>query len=80
MSEGFTYEGDRPRRWQNTDDLWVHGYWAWDWANSYERLDTIDHAQRLVKTAPPHGLYGFRTGQRIYFLNVLEELDQPGEW
>ncbi len=80
LSEGFTYEGDRPRRWQNTDDLWVHGYWAWDWANSYERLDTIDHAQRLVKTAPPHGLYGFRTGQRIYFLNVLEELDQPGEY
>ena len=36
--------------------------------------------QRLIKTAPPHGLYGFRKGQRFYFLNVLEELDQPGEW
>ena len=80
LSEGFTYEGDRPRRWQNTDDLWVHGYWAWDWANSYERVDRIDLRQRRVKTAPPHGLYGFRAGQRIYFLNVLEELDQPGEW
>lgn len=77
---GFYYAGDRPRGWQRVDDVWVHGYWAWDWANSYERVESIDLASRHVKTAPPHGLYGFRKGQRFYFLNVLEELDQPGEW
>ncbi len=80
LENGFAYAGDRPRRWRDTSDLWVHGYWAWDWANSYERVASLDLAQRLVKTAPPHGLYGFRKGQRFYFLNVLEELDQPGEW
>ncbi len=80
LEAGFTYAGDRPRRWQNPRDLWVHGYWAWDWANSFERIAALDLDQRLVKTAPPHGLYGFRKGQRFYFLNVLEELDQPGEW
>src|SRR6185503_13052282 len=72
--------GDRPRRWQDTGDLWVHGYWAYDWANSYEKVASLDLDQRLVKTAPPHGQYGFRKDQRFYFLNVLEELDQPGEW
>ena len=80
MEDGFTYSGDRPRRWKDTSDLWVHGYWSWDWANSYERVASIDLDHRLVKTAPPYGLYGFRKGQRFYFLNVLEELDQPGEW
>lgn len=80
LENGFTYAGDRPRRWRDLDDLWVHGYWAWDWANSYERVAALDLEQRLVKTASPHGLYGFRQGQRFYFLNVLEELDQPGEW
>lgn len=80
LDNGFTYAGDRPRRWQDLGDLWVHGYWAWDWANSYERVATLEREQRLVKTAPPYGLYGFRKGQRFYFLNVLEELDQPGEW
>ncbi len=80
LENGFTYAGDRPRRWRDTADLWVHGYWAWDWANSYERVASLDLDQRLVKTAPPHGLYGFRQGQRFYFLNVLEELDRPGEW
>jgi hypothetical protein len=77
---GFLYSGDRPRRWRDTNDLWVHGYWAWDWANSYERVTTLDLERRFIRTAPPHGLYGFRTGQRFYCLNVLEELDQPGEW
>ncbi len=80
LEDGFHYAGDRPRRWKDTSDLWVHGYWSWDWANSYERVASLDLEQRLIKTAPPYGQYGFRTGQRFYFLNVLEELDQPGEW
>lgn len=80
LSDGFTYNGDRPRQWQDRSDVWVHGYWAWDWANSYERVTEIDLDRRLIKTAPPYGQYGFRKGQRFYFLNVLEELDQPGEW
>lgn len=77
---GLLYSGERPRRWRDTSDLWVHGYWAWDWANSYEHVTTLDLDRHFIKTAPPHGLYGFRAGQRFYYLNVLEELDQPGEW
>lgn len=80
LAAGFLYAGDRPRNWKDPSTLWVHGYWAWDWANSYERVESLDLEKRHLKTAPPHGLYGFRQGQRFYFLNVLEELDQPGEW
>ena len=80
LEEGFTYSGDRPRGWKDASDLWVHGYWAWDWANSYERVASLDLEHRLVKTAAPYGTYNFHKGQRFYFLNVLEELDQPGEW
>jgi hypothetical protein len=80
LSGGFNYEGDRPNRWKDTDDIWIHGYWAYDWANSYERIAHIDTQKRFIKTSPPHGNYGFRTGGRFYFLNVLEELDEPGEW
>ncbi len=80
LEEGFFYAGDRPKSWKNTTDIWVHGYWAWDWANSYERVASLDLERHLVRTAAPFGLYGFRKGQRFYFLNVLEELDQPGEY
>jgi hypothetical protein len=80
LTGGFNYEGDRPNRWKDTSDIWVHGYWAYDWANSYEHIASIDLNRRFIKTSPPYGNYGFRTGGRFYFLNVLEELDEPGEW
>lgn len=80
LPDGFHYDGDRPRQWQTLDDVWVHGYWAWDWANSYEQIESVDFEQRLIKTKAPHGLYGFRAGQRFAFLNVLEELGRPGEY
>lgn len=80
LTSGFYYEGDRPARWKNLQNVWLHGYWAWDWANSYEQLAEINAETRLLKTKAPHGVYGFRKGQRFYFLNVLEELDAPGEY
>jgi len=80
LSAGFYYAGDRPNGWQSLDDVWVHGYWAWDWANSYEQIESIDFTTRLLKNKAPHGSYGFRAGQRFSFLNVLEELDSPGEF
>jgi len=80
LEDGFFYKGDRPKDWKDTAELWVHGYWSWDWANSYERVASVDLEKHWVKTVAPFGLYGFRKGQRFYFLNVLEELDQPGEW
>jgi hypothetical protein len=80
LPNGFRYEGDRPSSWRNDGNIWIHGYWAWDWADSYERVASLDPASRSLLTAPPHGLYGFRERQRYYFLNVLEELDSPGEY
>lgn len=80
LSGGFFYDGKRPQNWEESDDIWVHGYWAYDWANSYERVSRLDASLGRVETAPPHGLYYFSKGQRFYFLNILEELDQPGEY
>ncbi len=78
LSGGFTYAGDRPKRWAPSDDIWVHGYWAYDWANSYEHVRRLDPDCGVVETEG--GLYYFRKNQRFCFLNVLEELDQPGEF
>lgn len=76
----FSYEGDRPTRWKDTSDLWMHGYWTWDWADSFVQVASVDTASREITTAQPHGVYGYKAGARFYFLNVLEELDAPGEW
>ncbi len=80
LSNGFFYNSDRPSKWKNTGNIWVYGYWAYDWANSYERVTELDPKRHFLKTAEPYGNYGFIKNQRFCFFNVLEELDQPGEW
>ncbi|MEZ6049468.1 MAG: right-handed parallel beta-helix repeat-containing protein [Planctomycetaceae bacterium] len=76
----FTYEGDRAERWVNAPEVWLHGYWFWDWSDSFERVENIDPEQKRIQLAKPDHNYGFRNNQRYYALNILTELDQPGEW
>src|ERR1035438_1117545 len=42
----FYCDSDRLRQWVNEPDLLLYGYWFWDWADSYERVATIDPEQR----------------------------------
>ncbi len=78
--KGFSYDGDRPSRWLNAPDLWLHGYWKYDWSDNYVKIAEIDTAKKLIVTEPPHSNYPFTEGKRFYALNLLEELDMPGEW
>ena len=73
-------EPERLARWAQAEDLWVHGYWTWDWADSVEKVAAIDLATQTLTTAPPHGVYGYQAGKRFYALNLIEELDAPGEY
>jgi hypothetical protein len=76
----FTYADDRPSTWKDWRDIWMHGYWVWDWRDAYQKVARIDTISRTVYPVPPHHHYGYQKGQRYCFLNVLEELDTPGEW
>jgi len=76
----FEYSGDRPSSWQKEDDIWLHGYWTWDWADSYVKVGKIDTRKKEFILTEPHGVYGYVKGQRYYALNIPEELDSPGEW
>ena len=80
LEAGFFIETDRPKSWQSIQNVWVHGYWAWDWSPSYDRMASYDPTTGHILTEEPHGLYGIKSGQRFYFLNILEELDAPSEY
>jgi len=76
----FVYEGDRPARWLNEEDPWLHGYWFWDWSEERKPIANIDIENHIIELAePPHG-YGYRKGQWYYAFNMLTEIDAPGEW
>ena len=76
----FMYEGDRPKRWGEENDVWVHGYWFWDWSDQRHKVESIDAGRRIISVVPPYHGYGYRKGQWFYGLNILAELDVPGEW
>jgi hypothetical protein len=76
----FEYEDDRPSRWLDEADAWVHGYWFWDWAEQRHKIKSIDSERRTIEVQPPYHNYGYRKGQWFYAFNLLSEIDQPGEW
>jgi hypothetical protein len=76
----FKYEGDRPKRWVGEKDPWLHGYWFWDWSDQRQQVESIDTGKRVISIKPPYHNYGYRKGQWYYALNLLSEIDQPGEW
>lgn len=76
----FTYVGDRPDRWRGEENLLLYGYWFFGWADSYERVQSIDPERNEVVLEPPYHGYGYRKGQWFYAVNALSELDLPGEW
>jgi len=75
----FNYLGDRPNRWTNADDLWLFGYWYWDWADGIVQISKIDTLKKEISTLQA-SWYGVRKDQRFYVFNLLEEIDRPGEW
>ncbi|MBM3475750.1 MAG: right-handed parallel beta-helix repeat-containing protein, partial [Armatimonadetes bacterium] len=80
MGGKFVYDGDRPLRWKDEKDLWLHGYWFWDWSDQRMKVASIDTDKRIISLAPPQHGYGYRKGQWYYALNALSEIDAPGEW
>ena len=71
-------DGTRYARWGNESDLWLYGYWYWDWADAYEKVAGIDDSGKIT-LAPPTNGYGFRLNMG-YAVNALSEIDQVGEW
>jgi len=68
--------------------VWLKGYWRIPWENEAIRVKTIDTTAKTVTFAKPiPGGIGSKyqrpegSGQEKYWLmNLLEEVDQPGEW
>jgi hypothetical protein len=79
----FVYDSDRHARWTHAEDAWLFGYFRWLWADGTAKIGAIDTAAKTLTTAEAYDYGGgMDTGQGIiyYAFNLLEEIDQPGEW
>jgi len=82
-------DAGRARLWSaalrsSPDSLWLHGYFKFDWRDTFVRVVGISEDSGGLFTVatdratPPQ--YPFTTGCRFYALNALELLDAPGEY
>jgi hypothetical protein len=78
----FKYTDPRHARWVGLPDVWLQGYFNHGFADDKIRVAAIDPAKQEVTLASPH-MYALGSGQnynQYVALNLLEELDEPGEW
>ena len=81
-----TRAAERFARWNVGDGVWLFGYWTHDWAEQVLKVARIDTQQKILFL---QGIHGYEIGgtswsdfkeRRYFVMNVLEELDAPGEW
>jgi hypothetical protein len=92
----FVFGEDRPSRWQEAvvDGLWLRGFWRVPWVIEAVRVGAINAEDRTITLAVPisggigskyhrapgNGV-GKGSGEEAWeAINLLEELDTPGEW
>lgn len=79
----FEFLSDRLERWRTAPAVWLSGYWCFDWSSETIRVGEIDAQQHRITLARKH-VYGLGSGnpgpRRFYAVNLLEELDRPGEY
>jgi hypothetical protein len=86
----FEYRDDRTKNWVSALErgVWLKGYWRIPWQNEAVRVAKIDTVNKTITLAVPvPGGIGNKytrpegNGKEPYYLlNLLEEIDMPGEW
>lgn len=76
----FSCNDERVKRYAENEDLWVLGWFIYDWAENTTPVSYED-GYFTIKTLPSSSAFRYiLKNRRVRFLNVLEELDVPGEF
>ncbi len=67
------------KSWKNPTEVWVYGYYRWEWAEHSVPIGKIDEAAKTITLAYPCGEYLIDNYKYIFY-NAFEELDCPGEY
>ena len=73
------FKSERALRWLSDQDVWLHGYWLYLWADAYEKMGGLSPKDSTIQLQSPLNNYGFGKS-KWHVVNALSELDRPGEW
>lgn len=78
----FKYNEKQIGEWKQEENIWVSGYFRHGYADDMVPVRNIDRRNKTIETAEPH-FWGYGSGapwNKFFVLNVLEELDDEGEY
>jgi hypothetical protein len=77
-----TPDAARVLRWADEENAWLHGYLQFDWADVYSQITAIAQADNGTVRIEYNQDYApdAHDGARWYGVNLLCELDSPGEY
>ena len=89
----FKFPDSRINNWKSADNAWVGGYFSYGYSDDYLKIDSFDFENQTIRLKQPSVYSVFssddvskaelKNSQKIrglYIYNLLEEIDQPGEW
>ncbi len=76
----FEYTDHRQNRWAAEKEVYLGGYWFWDWADEFQQVSKVDTLSKSLYLTEPYHHYGFKDSLSYFGLNLFCEIDQPGEW
>ncbi|MDP2485787.1 right-handed parallel beta-helix repeat-containing protein [Pseudoalteromonas marina] len=76
----FYYEDTTIDNWTGEDDVYLNGYWFWDWKQEIQSVKSIDTNRKIISLKKPYHVYGYRSKQEYFAFNILTELDAKNEW
>ena len=88
IKDGKAYPGiirfpsERIKKWPVQSDAMVFGCFTYAWASDQLRIKAIDPVKQEISFADAHvyGISGNKEWNKYRIFNLLEEIDQPGEY
>ncbi len=79
----FKYTDPHESLWAGLKNVWLQGTFHWGYADDMIRIDLMDTVKHEIRLASPD-LYGLASDgkpyQHYFAINILWELDNPGEY
>ncbi len=80
LRTNFAFEPGALKKWPRSSDVEIFVIPEYDWVSELVRLVSVDEDNCVARVEGANCTKPFLPGNRFYAVNVLEELDTPGEW
>ena len=76
----FKWRNSRISKWKDETEVYLGGYWKWDWCDEYQKVSKIDDVDSCIILSKPYHSRGYKNNAPFWGVNLLCELDSISEY